>query len=118
MLDVVVDRETWLRGKPDEAALLTNKGKMCCLGFACKAAGYDDADIFMLGTISSTQSRREIAEELMFLTSPNDNVGLVNSMVHDQLTGTNDSYEYSEEERERNIIKLGLEVNINFSFVN
>lgn len=41
---LVIDRAKWGKG-----LLLTDDGKMCCLGFLCKAAGLEDDDIIGRG---------------------------------------------------------------------
>jgi hypothetical protein len=46
-LEFTVDRTRWLRGEGSERSSLfrPEDGKMCCLGFACLAAGHTEEDI-------------------------------------------------------------------------
>lgn len=44
--EFTIDRAKWYRGKgPITSRLLTDDGKMCCLGFFAKACGIADVDI-------------------------------------------------------------------------
>lgn len=44
MLKFTINRKTWVRGRPDDSALLNEYGK-CCLGFYCNARGFTDDEI-------------------------------------------------------------------------
>jgi len=46
-LKVIVDRKRWLRGEgaTNSSLLRERDGKMCCLGFACLAAGHTEDEI-------------------------------------------------------------------------
>lgn len=50
---MTIDKFTVIRSKWGQGRLLTNDGKMCCLGFLSKACGYSDKD---LGTRSFPNS--------------------------------------------------------------
>lgn len=47
LLKFTVWRERWLRGERSAQSFLlrSSDGRMCCLGFACLAAGYKESDI-------------------------------------------------------------------------
>lgn len=45
-IKLTIDRTRWARGgKNGQAALLNTGGTMCCLGFACRALGLEEAEI-------------------------------------------------------------------------
>src|SRR5882724_8027325 len=45
-LKLTVKRYQWFRGQPSrQSKLLRHDGKMCCLGFAALASGYNPSDI-------------------------------------------------------------------------
>ena len=52
-MDLVIDREKWVRGgRGGESALLNSVGNMCCLGFAAIAVGLDEGEITGIGEFS------------------------------------------------------------------
>lgn len=134
MLDVVIDRKRWARGiRLDTEGnrifnrLLSSKDdKMCCLGFACKAAGLGDdviENFGMVGTVidylnnmssESEKKKMEIKGKLnkLYIYSL---CQTRNTPIHDNLVKANDSS--NEEEIESKVIELGKKANLNFSFV-
>lgn len=44
-VEVVIDRAKWARGGR-QTGLLNGDGSMCCLGFASKALGYSDKELY------------------------------------------------------------------------
>lgn len=51
-MKLTIDRARWQRGDPDKGELLTDNGKMCCLGFLACACGFKEEDIQNQGTPS------------------------------------------------------------------
>lgn len=116
MLDVVIDRKTWNRGGGKNNGILRNEstGKMCCLGFACIAAGYSESEINGFGDVDMPYSGRNIStvEGLLDL----DNI-LPNN-IHGYLVDSNDNDCIDDKIREQEIIEQGKRAEINFTFVN
>ena len=126
MLNVVIDRKTWGRGK---ITLLRNRadGLQCCLGFACLAAGATEDEITGWGEVDYLVQRDYVKNErflervsgLLRLDSA-DNTYYSNE-THNDLVRINDSMgrhgNITEEKREADIIELGKKADINFSFV-
>lgn len=52
---VVISRRRWLRGEGAATSMLLREddGKMCCVGFMCKARGYTDSEIQNRGGVHS-----------------------------------------------------------------
>ena len=118
MLDVVVDRKRWDRGMDHlgNVYLLGPRG-MCCLGFACLAAGLTAEDIQQISIPAFARSK-PLPDSLKLLV---DRTGNRNSLICQRLTGANDrlgTVDYPEAKREADIIKLGKEAGLNFTFEN
>jgi hypothetical protein len=124
MLKVEVDRNRWYRGKGGKfSRLLTTEntkygtikdpgyeripkedaGKMCCLGFACLAAGMEEKDIQGMPLPSSV-----VSSPLKILPHKDEM----------QFVYYNDCESLSESEREAKLKACGLHVGIEFTFVN
>jgi hypothetical protein len=60
VLKFTVDRKRWLRGEGERNSLLLREsdGKMCCLGFACLAAGHTESDIRGVATPTGISMER------------------------------------------------------------
>lgn len=120
MLKVVIDRKRWLRGGGVEgdtldSCLLNKSGKMCCLGFAARAARVRKKDI--LGVASPAglfQTLGKLPRSLMRLLGSGSkdhyNSDLCGELMEANDSLVNDSY------REARIEKLGLKVGLEFSF--
>lgn len=51
LIPLVIDRERWARGGKPGTLLLNDKdGSMCCLGFACLAAGVPSSKLIDMGS--------------------------------------------------------------------
>ena len=98
MLNVIVNRETWLRGEGSDKSFLLRPadGKMCCMGFA-ESVRNPLSDI--LG-----------AREVVRADYPNH----VNCLS--DIYQINDNPTLSDHEREQRLIGLGPIIGINFSF--
>ena len=110
-LEVVIDRKLWYRGKgAGGSRLLTEEGKMCCLGFDALACGLK-------------------AEDILYITSPGstgyDVPGLVNvdtyhhdnSKVCGEMMMTNDNEVIADGEREKLLTEMAATIGRKFVFV-
>jgi len=124
MLKVVIDRTKWLRGEEanqfGSSLLCPHSGKYCCLGFAAKEAGATDDEIRDLSTPGALWLTvgKTITESL--LRSDRDESKEMNSNLSEALMEINDSTDPDVDAafREAEVIRLGLEAGIEFSFVN
>ena len=116
MLDVVIDRTKWGHGIQG-GYLLQRNDKMCCLGFICKKIGLSDESIFNTGLISTLYEDKteQVPDSIckLFKYSENENRQLQNVLVD-----VNDSHTMAEDLKESEIIRIGKEADINFSFIN
>lgn len=102
-VDVVVDRKTWLRGEGSYSSFLLrpNDGKMCCLGFACKALGLRDHEIELVGEPCELDWDHPLRR------------ADVKSLVV-----ANDDTDITDDTREARLIEDGQRIGLNFSFIN
>ncbi len=110
MLNVEVKRSRWHRGDKAiyESALRMDNGHQCCLGFACRAAGFKVKEIVGMGLVSGLFN---VPPSLMGL--------LENDGVEDDLVTVNDTpdSDITPAQREKKIKSLGKEVGISKSMV-
>lgn len=119
-LTVVIDRARWLTGDwlkggpARESVLYDSKSKrMCCLGFACRAAHLPVLSIADLSTPSEVWSQPSSLQGLIRV-GLNDSIN--DSRVADDLMRVNDSGRYTSKKREARIKALGKKANLNFVF--
>ena len=109
MLKVIVDREKWYRGHGgQESRLLREDGLMCCMGFACLAAGVSLNDIRNVDRVERVNPNSAIPP-----TS--------RTKDYTALYYANDERSYEgqgEQHRETRIKELGEHVDIEFTFIN
>jgi hypothetical protein len=126
MLEVVIDRERWLRGEgPGLSYLLRERdAHMCCIGFACIAAGMTPGVIMSQRTIDGDLRDRVMLTPLQTLLTGRGENGVVRPKVLADLYNTNDRptgvgrNPLSGEQREAEIIRLGKLADIAFTFIN
>lgn len=129
LLKVVVDRREWFRGRGgDFSNLLTISGRMCCIGFACLAAGIPKNRIRnepVVGTISpwfDGPDREVPFKDPDRITIEVEGLSeiLWNGKAKTQFTAyeINDSEELTDAEREEVLIKLGPQLGLEFEFIN
>ena len=111
---VVVKRSKWLRGNPVRSVLLNESGRMCCLGFACLAAGVPKTAIEEVEMPAGID--RELPPSLDKLIREDYGRGY-DTPISTQLAATNDSFTLQPKEREAQIKALGVKAGIDFSFV-
>jgi hypothetical protein len=114
-LEVVVERSRWLRGN-GMGCLRNNFGMQCCLGFACEAAGETGSMLNLPAPIDLLSDNYSAPEHLLrFLDCFNGYY--FNNATVDALVEANDVENVSDSVREKQIIALGREIGINFTFV-
>lgn len=117
MLNVTIDRNLWLRGEGDRGScLLAPDGRMCCLGFACLAAGETKEAIHGLPDLETLAGCLDDISPALHLLVRDEPAALVNSELGIDLMKTNDDPSLSPAARESEIVRLGLEAGINFTF--
>ena len=147
-MKLIIDRQNWIRGGRDSLLRRGSDNKMCCLGFLAKACGFSDNDITGVPTPShlfknlglDKKDNRTLKEFNNFgrlmepyesnkfgekLYSSIEDIKLSELPIIDEtvITGslmtTNDrGTDYSEEDREGDIIKLMKELDIEIEFIN
>ena len=120
MLDVIVDRTKWYRGQGyDESKLLRSEGQMCCVGFACLAAGLTPSQIENWATVQVAHTiKAPRLAKMVCLLVPSGKPSDVATGDAAQLYTTNDKPGIDNATRERDIRDYGLKVGLAFSFVN
>ncbi len=120
MIKLKIDRSKWARGGiKGDAKLLNSQGNMCCLGFACLAAGVPEDDIKwqdVPGDLASEyKSDDDIPDGLhSFLFQDDETGSWKNNCLVDDAVGVNDDTKINDEEREEKLkpilAKLGFDV--------
>lgn len=122
-LKVVVDRNKWLRGSAPGVLKATKRdvgnptlvGKMCCLGFACLAAKVSPRTIAGKLMPADLNFIPKKLAKLIDQAASRGHSGK-SSAVASNLAATNDSHVWNDAEREKRIISLGKQANIDFVF--
>jgi hypothetical protein len=129
MLQVTVKRSEWNGNTLERVAgsvLLTVSGTRCCLGFACKAAGIPDSELYGRGYVHNLRDGIElIPASLLLLVEDRGSVdGLFQSDISQILTEVNDNYRRLSipafntlAEKEAFLIEKGRLAGIEFTFV-
>ncbi len=123
MLKVVVDRKLWQRGSMFGSTLLNSKtGLMCCVGFACLAAGLTKGQIKGHTTIAWLVNNTlglDLPESLrLFLLKSKGRGACKDSSQALQIYQANDSEDLpaDDPEREETIHDIGLKLGVEFTF--
>lgn len=119
LLQVTVEREKWYRGKGAHGSYLvipeiegsTDAGKMCCLGFAGKAAGLTVEE--MVGITTPGRIKDGVPTSLHALVE----YGGDDSRFALRLMDLNDDHEMDDSARQAAITEVGVEAGIAFTFV-
>ena len=108
-MKVTVKRSNWYRGKGSASSMLlrSGDGKMCCLGFAALACGYDPKDII------ATSGPLSMSDFSKWPTNP---APASNDANYGTLMRTNDFEHMTDEEREARLIEEGKAVGLEFEF--
>ena len=117
MLKVIVDRTKWFRGHGIEnSQLLRSDGRMCCLGFACLAAGLSPEQIGESQSPGPVYRVEKWPETLLSLIDKNEDH--CNSKIGYRLMTLNDDMLIDDNSRETHIRQEGEEAGIEFEFIN
>ena len=100
---LIVQRKKWLRGEGDSYLKREKDGKMCCLGFACLAAGLKPKEILGIESPATVCENLEdsVIQSLVLSKNPTENTTLCYKMMC-----TNDSLNIDDVDREANLTKL------------
>lgn len=122
MLKVTVRESEWGYGDSDTSALFNpTTGKMCCLGFACEAAGMLKHEFVSEGTPGHLG--KSLPPQLSALVDGNNNSDVclrlmsINDAWKMVTIDGNDIYVENLDDRKAALIKHGLEAGIEFTFV-
>lgn len=107
MKKVVIDRARWDRGEPSKCKLLTEEGKMCCLGFVCLTDGASEKE---LGAAAMPMSLHNSHVRFPALVKNNGKIAWAASLV-------NDSVQTSESQREKGVAEILAEAGYEVEFV-
>ena len=122
MLNVTVDRGSWLSGhlgRDLESTLLDKQGNMCCLGFACIAAGISKNVLLKQATPAALciNTSTKMPETLSRLLQYSAGLPLPsNSNITWELMDYNDHVDLDTDARENGIKVVGREAGIQFKF--
>ena len=116
MKTLKIDRAKWRNGTNGKgnSRLLNEDGFMCCLGFACKADGLDDSNIFNKWYPDCLDYTPLLNPENVLFTPGNFEEGNLN--LRPQLITTNDSINLENSERETRLKELFKKLDIDLVF--
>ena len=123
MKKLVIDRSKWARGgEGGDAALLNRRGNMCCLGFACIAAGFNWDEIFVADPASLPLNPTDLDNFWVSRLVLYDNDEFGDILNHTDLASEaidiNDNINLPEETREAKLIQLFKNRDIELEFIN
>jgi hypothetical protein len=111
-IKVIVDRQTWYRGKgPATSSLLRRDGQRCCIGFLGKTLGLKDPEMRYRATMRDVTihgCKTETASEFEYAHA--------DTLV--EAYDVNDSKDFTEKQREGQLKKLGKAMGVRFEFIN
>lgn len=134
---LVINRDKWLRGRPGDGSLLNSEGKMCCLGFYCKALGIEPKYIRGKGMpddlferYDRVQDQAKLAEKLGWLvhaekveeedwTDPSRTtmrLDHADSELCSSLASDNDDDQISDKEREEKVTRSFAKAGVKIKF--
>lgn len=116
-MHVLVKRNTWGRGAGVAFSRLLNpqNGMMCCMGFACLAAGMARHEISDVSTIRELTDSTTIPPGLHKFLEDHDR-GPGGAHDSSSLYCWNDRRNITDSEREAEIIRLGKNYDLDFTF--
>lgn len=110
LLKFTVDRKRWLHGEGEQrSCLLRSDGRMCCLGFACLAAGHTEDEIRDVATPNGLTRRRDGRCLL-----PNYNASQIGDAM--EWNDCVPDAEFSDAEREAKITERLAQIGLEVSF--
>lgn len=113
---VVVKRSKWMRGDQETSCLRNKKtGKMCCLGFLTREAG------FRTRQINGKLQPDDLTKCIKGLTRPHtycdQDTDIINTETCKNMMDINDDKNIDDETREKQIAREGKRIGVNFKFV-
>lgn len=104
-IKVTVDRKKWYRGQSHEySKLLLDNGKMCCIGFLARELGCKPKETRNQATLALVDSAHEFHD------------------TYDDILASayevNDNPDITDDQREKELTRLGKKMHVLFSFTN
>lgn len=123
-MKVIVERSKWLRGEGSGVSQLLRErdGKLCCVGFACLAAGFSLDQIRSRVTVSDLLNVEEtgppstLAAMVIGEGEPEEDP-FCDTGAAEELYGANDDPAIWASARETKVAELGQKVGLEFEFV-
>lgn len=116
---VIVKRSQWGRGQGSGYLCLASTGLQCCLGFVCRAAGLPENVITGKMDVHQVITQLPAPALLNQLVEPVE-YGVAHStmptQLHNDMTSTNDREDYTDTEREAQLIRLGRQAGFELVF--
>ena len=110
-MELIIDREIWLRGETDSYLMRESDGKKCCLGIYLESCGVDSNSLKQITDAPALPV--ELPEQAGWLMDGN-----VNSDLGAHLMSANDDGQIRPIEREREIRHFFYQVGITLRFIN
>lgn len=120
-MNLIIDRNVWLRGDPCSSALLTVIGgcrRQCCVGIYLTALGLSDDALRYHGTATSVVPAGTVAGWLVHTVIRGHCEGTVGSDDAYQLYSENDRVELAEVVREQRIASVFAKHGVEVEFIN
>ncbi len=113
---VKISRKRWCRGGRGDAALRTESGQSCCLGFVARAYGLKTpVGLGLFSDLASDQDCSVLPKKLR--PQATEYCHFTDTKLHDELTQTNDDSDMKAAEREQKIAKLLGQAGIKAIFI-
>lgn len=123
MLAVTVRRSSWLRGKsPEGSYLRDHNAQQCCLGFVCRAVGWEEDELLGIDTpaavrrVASINALDAVPDELRGLFDMYKSSTVLDSLVSAEMMNLNDSDKVDDQTRERELTWLAKTIGIELNF--
>lgn len=122
MKKLIIDRNIWIRGTSEgkykngeTSMLLTHNGSRCCIGIHLSQCGLSDNLLQGRCYAEDSEVKLQIPDNAKWLL---ENIYGGRSELADTLYGVNDDSKITEEHREKEIIRLFAEADIEVEFIN
>lgn len=113
-MELTIERSKWATGK--DGGLLLDGEKMCCLGFLCRAIGYESAEILMMA-MPEEVTQSETKPLPLWLLEPYKVTSVSERPDVYQAARDNDDTTISSVERERRVTEIFAKHDIQVRFV-
>lgn len=113
-----VKRSKWLRGDVATSTLRNNRGKMCCVGFYAKAAGFKNEHILNIGGLDDiSRVNYDTYKPLFKSKSKLEALKKGDTRTMGNIYACNDSGGLEDSDREKQLKKLFAKLGIKVEFV-